>query len=239
MVLAAGLGSRLRAVHEAQPKGFVEVGGEPIIARSVRAMRAAGVGEFVFVTGWMSEAYRRWLALAVPGAQCVENAAYATTGSLASLLIGAAVAPGRDLLVVESDLLYEARAPRLLLAAPSPDTVLVSGFTQSGDEVWVYESTPRRLAHLSKRRDPARQPAGELVGLTRMSASLVAGLGDAAKTLPAGAHYEDGLNALAAGRHIALLPVPDLLWGEIDDPAHLDRARRVLWPRLAAQTAAP
>jgi choline kinase len=235
MVLAAGLGSRLRAVHNARPKGFVEVGGMPIIARSVAALQRAGITEFVFVVGWQAEVYRQWCAVACPGARCVENHDYATTGSLASLLLGAAIVPDRNLLVVESDLLYEPRAPQLLMAAPADDTVLISGFTRSGDEVWAYESSPRRLAHLSKQRDPARAPAGELVGLTRMSAALVAGLQRAALALPASAHYEDGLNALADQRPIDLLPVPDLVWGEIDDPAHLERARHDLWPRIAAQ----
>lgn len=239
VVLAAGLGSRLRTVHQAQPKGFVEIGGRPIIARSVEALQRAGVKEFVFVVGWQARVYRTWCAAACPGAICVENRDYASTGSLASLLIGAAAVPARNLLVVESDLLYEPRAPALLLAAPADDTVLISGFTRSGDEVWAYESAPRRLAHLSKQRDPARGPAGELVGLTRMSAALVAGLRQAAPTLSASAHYEDGLNALAGTRTITLLPVPDLIWGEIDDPVHLARARDDLWPRIAARSPTP
>lgn len=238
-MLAAGLGSRLRAVHDTRPKGFVEIGGEPIIARSVAALRQAGISEFVFVVGWQAHVYRAWCTAACPGAICVDNSAYATTGSLASLLIGAAAAPGRNLVVAESDLLYEPRASQLLLAAPADDTVLISGFTRSGDEVWAYEAAPRRLAHLSKQRDPARTPVGELVGLTRMSAALLGELRAAAATLPAGAHYEDGLNALAARRPIALLPVSDLIWGEIDDPAHLARAQHELWPRIAALSPKP
>lgn len=236
VVLAAGLGSRLRAVQE-KPKGFVEIGGEPIIARSVRALHRAGVREFVFVVGWHAEAYRAWCAAECPGARCVDNAAYATTGSLCSLLLGAAAVPGRDLVVVESDLLYEQRAPNLLLAAPTADTVLISGFTQSGDEVWAYESAPHRLARLTKQRAAGALPAGELVGLTRMSAGLVAKLVAVAPTLAAGAHYEDGLNAVAAAHPIALLPVPDLAWCEIDDPAHLARAQARVWPRVVAADA--
>lgn len=237
MVLAAGLGSRLQTVHRARPKGFVEIGGSPIIARSIQALQRAGLREFVLVVGWQAEVYRAWCAAECPGAVCVENAGYATTGSLCSLLLGAAAVPGRNIVAVESDLLYEQRAPDLLLAAPGADTVLISGFTNSGDEVWAYESAPGRLAHLSKQREAARRPAGELVGLSRLSAALLAELGPAARSLPAMAHYEDGLNALAAARPITLLPVTDLAWCEIDDPAHLARAQTVIWPRIAAAEA--
>ena len=202
-------------------------------ARSVEALQRAGVSEFVFVVGWRGEIYREWCARECSAAVCVENPAYATTGSLSSLLIGAAVAPERNLIVVESDLLYEQRAPDLLLSATDMDTVLISGFTRSRDEVWAYESAPNRLARLTKRREEeVGEPVGELVGLTRMSASLIRDLGTAARTMAATAHYEDGLNAVAAARAITLLPVPDLAWCEIDDPAHLVRARDAVWPRI-------
>jgi choline kinase len=237
VVLAAGLGSRLQSVHHARPKGFVEVDGIPIIGRSVQALRRAGVHEFVFVVGWREEIYREWCAVECPMAVCVENPEYATTGSLSSLLIGAAAVPGRNLIVVESDLLYEQRALDLLLAASEMDTILISGFTQSRDEVWAYESTRNRLAQLTKQRAAGLPPAGELVGLTRMSASLILELEVASRTMPVTVHYEDGLNARAASRPITLLPVSDLAWCEIDDPGHLTRARDEIWPRIVAADA--
>lgn len=237
MILAAGLGARLRAVHAAKPKGFVEIDGRPIIARSVEALKSAGVADFVFVVGWQGQVYRDWCREACPEAICVENADYATTGSLCSLVLGCAVVPGRDVIVVESDLLYERRAPVLLMKAPAADTVLISDFTQSGDEVWAYgdeQGGSLRLAHLGKQRLAGREPSGELVGLSRFSAALVAALGEAARTLPAGAHYEDGLNAVCGARPVALLRQPGLAWCEIDDAAHLERARGKIWPRILA-----
>ena len=73
VVLAAGLGSRLHGVQADRPKGFVEVGGRPIIAHSVAALRRAGVTEFVFVVGWKKAAYETWCSVECPGAVCVER----------------------------------------------------------------------------------------------------------------------------------------------------------------------
>jgi 2-aminoethylphosphonate-pyruvate transaminase len=231
VVLAAGLGSRLHAVHSAMPKGFVEIGGAPIIQRSLAALARAGITEVVLVVGWLGDQYRTWAAALSPPANCVTNADYAITGSLRSLLLGCAAIPGRDVVIVESDLLYEDRAVELLMAAPSTDTLLVSGFTRSGDEVWAY-NRKNRLEHLSKSSWCDRLPLGELVGLTRLSAATVAALRRAAADLPASAHYEDGLNVVADGRDITLLHIPDLAWCEIDDEAHLERARTTVWPRI-------
>ena len=191
IILAAGTGVRLRAVHSERPKGFVEVGGGPIIARSVAALRRAGVREFVFVVGWRGSVYRSWCATECPGALCVENVDFATTGSLRSLVLGCAVVPGRKVVVVESDLLFEQRAPDCLLAAATENTVLLSDFTDSRDEVWAYAQAddPTRLRFLTKTKSMIeREPVGELVGLSLFSETLVEQLGVAARALPPTAH---------------------------------------------------
>lgn len=232
VILAAGLGSRLGAVHADSPKGFVVVADEPLVARSTRLLAAAGAGEQVLVAGWRGEIYHDWARAERPGLRIADNPDYARTGSLRSLLVGAAAAPGRDLLVAESDLLYETRAPRLLLAG-APDAILVSGFTRSHDEVWVYADAHGALRRLDKSRLAGTEPVGELVGLSWFSAETIAALAAVAPELPATAHYEDGLNAILDRRPIALRHAPDLVWCEVDDPRHLSRARSEIWPRIA------
>src|SRR4051812_42159334 len=88
VILAAGMGSRLRSVHSEKPKGFIEVGDGPIIGRSVSLLIAAGVREIVLVAGWRNEVYREFLSSSFPDVRMVINADYANTGSLASLVIG-------------------------------------------------------------------------------------------------------------------------------------------------------
>ena len=47
MILAAGVGSRLRPMTDERPKALVEVGGVPMIERVARRLRAAGVTELI------------------------------------------------------------------------------------------------------------------------------------------------------------------------------------------------
>ncbi len=234
VILAAGLGSRLQADR---PKGLVEIGDRPILGRSLALLHAAGVTEIVIVVGWRQEAYRAYLAAQFPAVRVLENPDFSGTGSLASLLIAARATAG-DVLVVESDLLYERRAPARLLAAPGRDTLLASGFTASDDEVWVH-ARGSRLAHLSKRPWTGAPRCGELVGLTRLSRPALTRLLAVEATLPPGAHYEDGLNAICDAHPIDVCLVEDLQWCEIDTPEHLRRAREQVWPRIQVRDQTP
>lgn len=234
IVLAAGLGSRLQAVHAGRPKGLVEIGGVSLLARSLRQLATVGVREVVVVTGWQAPALQPLAEVTGLRVTFAHNERFATTGSLASLALGAALVRS-DAWVLESDLLYEASALRTLADTAEADVVLTSGPTESGDEVWVYARRDGTLEHMSKTPLPGRTPAGELVGVSRCSRALLDRLVGAAAQLPALAHYEDGLNLAANERPIHLAHREDLVWCEIDDPRQLARARDIVWPRLAAR----
>ena len=55
MILAAGRGERLRPLTDATPKSLVEVLGETLLERHLRALQKAGVGTAVINLGWLGE----------------------------------------------------------------------------------------------------------------------------------------------------------------------------------------
>jgi NDP-sugar pyrophosphorylase family protein len=108
LILAAGLGTRLRGQWDEQPKGLLPVDGLSLIARSVAHLQAAGLRDIVLVTGHLASRYEEW-ASNLDGLRCVHNPDFARAGSFFSLCIGAAAQPG-PFLLLESDLLYEPAA---------------------------------------------------------------------------------------------------------------------------------
>ena len=226
VILAAGLGSRL-GFH--RPKGLLPVGQESLVQRSVRLLRVAGFQPATLVVGHLAHEYR--VGSGLEGVQFIDNPNFATTGSLRSLLLAHQVLQD-DLWVLESDLLYEARALEQLRQCPAPNAILTSGLTGAGDEVWVDAPTGRLRAMSKDASQLEAPPVGEFVGICRFSRELLDDMQAWGEAHPE-AHYEsDGLVAQCHRHTTQIVHVSDLLWCEVDDPLHWDRCQKVILPRL-------
>ena len=57
ILLAAGMGTRLRPITNETPKSLIKIKGEPLIERQIKFLREAGVQEIVVVTGYLNEKF--------------------------------------------------------------------------------------------------------------------------------------------------------------------------------------
>jgi 2-aminoethylphosphonate-pyruvate transaminase len=234
VILAAGMGTRLRALHSELPKGLLTIGGVSLVPRAIELLREHGVTDIMLVTGWKAEAYEHVIAEHFPDIRCVHNPDFATTGTMHSLFLTRGMVAG-DFLLLESDLLFEPRALEELLAAPRGDYVLLSGTTGQGDEVFAY-GDKGRLRALSKTVRPEEPSCGEFTGISRLTAEFFehlcehfAGRGAVAA---GNYHYDDAFTALAPVHPVSLLTINDLVWCEIDDPNHHALALARVLPAL-------
>lgn len=102
VILAAGLGSRLRPITDDRPKCLAPLGGKTLLQRQIDVLRQAGIEDITAVVG-----YRRD-AIAVPGLKMVVNDRYETTNMVASLFCAESLFAGdRDVLVVYGDTVFE------------------------------------------------------------------------------------------------------------------------------------
>jgi len=233
VILAAGQGIRLRSVVDDRPKGLVEVAGEPLVGRSVRLLRESGVREITIVAGYRAEQYVQFCA-ADGALRLVTNGDYAATGSMASFAVALDAGVTTDLLLLESDIIYERRALTAIIAARGDAATLVSGPTAAGDEVWVH-AIDGRLHAMSKRRSDLPDTVGEFVGITRLSLAAAEAMRvEFSRFVAVHGHgrmdYETGaLVAIARQRPVAVAVVPTLQWGEIDDEQQYSRVSAMRW----------
>lgn len=123
VILAAGRGSRLGSMTEANPKGMVEIKDRPLLDWQRRALLAAGVESVTVVTGYKGE------VIADYGFSTIENPDWHLGNMISSLDCALREISG-PLIISYADILYQAETVRGLLAANDP-------FAMTYDKNWL------------------------------------------------------------------------------------------------------
>lgn len=234
VILAAGLGSRLKDRTKERPKGFLEIDGISLIERSIQQLLKAGITKVIIGTGYLYEHFDR-LRGKYPQLVTECNTDFATTGSMATLYVVRNLIEG-SFLLLESDLLYEPKSLQYLVNDSYPDVILASGATKSGDEVYIQHSQNGMLQRMSKDPKALDHINGELVGITKLSAQALQKMTAFTEEMFAAGnkafHYEDALVGISTQADIKVKVIDNLAWCEIDDEAHLKRALESVYPKI-------
>ncbi len=230
VILAAGRGTRLQPFTFDIPKGFMPVGNERLIERSVRLLKENGIKNIIIGTGHLHEHYVKFAK--ENGLKTFLSPEFATTGSFHTLIFGSELIDG-DFLLLESDLLYHSDAIKGLLNSENKDVILTSGFTQSNDEVYV-EVEEGRLKNLSKKKEELKSVDAELVGIWKISLDLLNKLKAFHSSVEDARNkdYEIAIAELSVNHRVDVLKLVNLAWCEIDNQEHLERAKEKILPRL-------
>lgn len=130
LILAAGRGLRLGELTRDRTKAMVEVAGRTLIARALDALDAAGVEEVAIVIGHAGEHLRDFVGRSHGRMRIsyIENPVFDRTNNIYSLWLAREFLARADTLLLESDLVFEPRLIRDLLADPRPDLAVVAKF---------------------------------------------------------------------------------------------------------------
>jgi len=253
VILAAGMGVRLQNLIGECPKGLLEIEGKSLIIRSLERLKSEGIDRVIIVTGFQDTMYHKHLEPLenLPKIEFIHSPRFAETGSMHSLFVAQKVLQD-DFLLLESDLLYEYRALSSVLNYEGPDVVLASGKTGSNDEVYVYGINQGEnhnyetsssivsgdIAAISKQPRPHLKIQGELVGISKISQNLfrrMCALHEENLTVTYSNHYEECISEVSSEWVVPYLRIGDLVWTEIDDQFHFDRALKIIYPRIKQQ----
>ena len=143
VILAAGLGNRMRPLTNAVPKALIEVGGRPMIGRIVDGLVANGITSILVVTGHRAEDVERWLTSEYPGIgfQFVHNERYSETNNIVSTALAFEhLELDDDILLIESDLVCERAVLERIVNSPHPDVALLDRYRTGLDGTVVTVS---------------------------------------------------------------------------------------------------
>lgn len=230
IVLAAGLGSRLKGQGDVTPKPLRRVAGVPLIVRVLRTLRVAGIEEAVVVLGHCGQLIRD----AVGGAALdlnvtfVENADYLKKNGVS--VLAAADHIDRECVLTMADHLYSAELLRCLLAAEIPadgaalavDRDIESCFDLNDATKVAVEAD--RIVRIGKELDTYDALD---TGVFRIGPSLVAELARVVER-DGDASLSEGVQALCRRGIFAAVDVGKVHWIDVDTQPALDRAEAMV-----------
>lgn len=213
VILAAGRGSRLGQATEDRPKCLVPLAGRAMLDWQLDALAAAGLADITLATGYRAEALARY------GLATAHNAEWATTNMVASLLMAdRAMRSNADLIVSYSDIVYEPRLVRSLLAAPGDvatviDTEWLRLWRLRNDDPLDDAETLRldlkgRITEIGRKPAGLAEIEGQYIGLTKLTAAGKRAVRKLIERARAG--------RVRLARPVTQIHVTDLLQGLID-----------------------
>ncbi len=222
------------------PKCLLEFSGRSLLTRHLHHLAGHGVQEVCIVTGYESEQIEQSLRGAPVCTQVRFNPRF-TQGSMISLWAARDyLADKTSVLLLDADVLCDARMLGLLSCSRHPDCLLVDPQFVAGDEPVTVCIHDGRIVEFRKRPDAGIECdlRGESVGFFRFSDTTLQVLmrtvqgyidrGD--NEAPHEAAIRDLI--LAEAGRFGWEDIGDLPWLEIDFPEDVERARRDILPRL-------
>jgi L-glutamine-phosphate cytidylyltransferase len=233
VILAAGRGARLNGGRGDMPKCLVTLGGETMLSRNIRVLRAAGIDDIVVVVGCASETVRR----TCPDVTFVENEIFAQTNSLYSLWLSRTLLTD-GFVVMNCDVLLHPQLVEDLVGARHEDALLLAyrdEGTVYGEEEMKVRVRRGRVADISKAMDPD-EADGENVGVVKFGAEGARLLVEKLNTLVAAgertAWVPRAFKAFAQERPLHVIGTRGYPWIEIDFPEDYRRAVEVVLPQI-------
>lgn len=147
VILAAGMGSRLKAASGGVPKCLVSVGGTPLLLRHIQTLEQAGVRDITVVAGYLADQ----VTAAVPShVRVVVNDRYATTNSLVSLLAAAPYLRDDAFVMQNADVLYSPGLMRRFLEHPAENACLVDADRPYSDAEYRIATQHGRIVRYAR-----------------------------------------------------------------------------------------
>jgi len=241
IILAAGIGKRLRPLTSRTPKCLLPIGGVPLLAVTIENLLSNDITDITMVTGFMAPAVRRFLKKRFPHKTItfVHNSRYASTNNAFSLLLARPIVQDHPLLLLDGDILFSRDLLSKFLTAkrkPNRVAVRVQG-EHNSEEIRVRINRWDHIREIGK-HVPLKATYGESIGIEAFSADGAAQLFD---ILAQRMRTSRGRNEFYEVSFQQFIDHGNRLWAvdignepavEIDTAEDLTHAERIILPLL-------
>ena len=236
VILAAGMGKRLKSKTKKHTKSMVEILGKTFLEHSLEKLTKFNISRIVIVIGYCGEEIKQVIGSDFNGVPViyVENKDYATTNNIYSLSLTTDYLKEEDTLLLESDLIYEEKIIQRLLDNPYPNLAVVDKYKAYMDGTVVrINDSDEIVAFIPKEHFDYSQINSyyKTVNIYKLSKNFLCEeyipfLNAYCKVMGKNAYYEQVMKVLLSleKNDLKVLKVNNEKWYEVDDLQDYDIA---------------
>ena len=228
------MASRLRPLTENTPKCLLKVGEKCLLQRSIDALTSNGIRDFVIVTGYLHEMIETFVAEQYGdniNVKFIHNDVFDSTNNIYSLWLARPEAEGQEILLLDSDLLYDPRIITKVMESDA-DNVLTLIRHELGEEEMkvVLDRENGTIIEISKTCNPA-DAAGESLGIEKMGCRYTSALYQELEPMMNEEHLENVFyerafeRLIAKGHTYKVIDVTELFSCELDTVDDFENAK--------------
>jgi len=230
LILAAGNGTRLRAVSHGLPKPLVHFRGRPILEHVILGAQQAGIDRFVIVVGYRSDLIRRWFAQRWRGTVSVtfvENPEFHKQNGIS--VLKAREELHENFLLLMADHLFDTQTAKTLVRQPLAPGEVILAVDPNVDQVFDLDDATKvrrqgdRIVDIGKEIESYDALD---TGMFLCSPALFDRLQSAVRD--GNCSLSDGMRQLAQERRFYALEIGEAGWHDLDTPEALEHAEVAL-----------
>jgi choline kinase len=220
LILAAGNGSRLRAISENLPKPLVRFQGKPILEHIIRGAQEASIEEFVIVLGYRGDLIRDWFEHRWAGKArftWVQNPDYHKSNGVSALKARNAI--HGNFLLLMADHVFDPKTARMIAGQQLAPGEVILGVDPKIDSIYDLDDATKvrrsgnRIVDIGKEIE--KYDAID-TGMFLCSPALFDELEAASKD--GNCSLSDGMRRLARRRLLRGVDIGDAEWHDLDTP---------------------
>lgn len=235
IILAAGVGSRIRPMTDNCPKCLLRIGGITILERMVSHILSCGIKEIIFILGYCQEQIKKALKKKFPelNVHFVVNNYYAKTNTGFSLMLARNFIKGSNFIKFDADIVFEKEILKKLIECNDSNYLCIDrNIHLDAEEIKVILDDQNRVLEASKTVDP-KLAAGESIGIEKIDSSAAMLLFSELETMMEDKknhqdYYESSYNRLIEKKiPFHALDISGLKWMEIDTKDDFIKAEKM------------
>lgn len=222
VILAAGVGSRIRPLTDNKPKSLLPVGNKSILERMLDNIEDAGIKDVVVISGYLEEQIKNFVKkFSNLNFTFVRNDIYAETNTGYSLLLARKFVEGDDFVKFDADVVFESKILKKLIECPVSALCIDRNINLDAEEVKVRVDENGKIVEVGKSMDP-KLALGESIGIEKINSNAGGVLFSELESLMKdranySRYYDDSYPTIVkAGLPMEAVDITGLKWVEID-----------------------